>query len=136
MKTQLILFDSLQNSGVLGTLRGCFAIIPIIISIGLYAFYTQQSNWKKWLAVILISLALCSAIGVQLPANYKECITYGALIGLVVSVCFVCGMILFNIKVQKQHLLTIPILSLVLILSAFITRAASLRFRLYGSNAE
>lgn len=138
MRTQLIFFDTKYNSGVLGTLRGCAAIGPILLPLALWAWSSDLSPVGKVLTVTVVSLALCSAIGVQLPKSYRESAVYASLVASVVAVCFVCGASLAHGEFRaSSYLPVIPAAVATLVASALTTRALSLRFRLYGdSQAE
>ena len=89
MKTQLIFFDSWEESKK-GTLRGLVAIITLILC---DLIWFQILDYKKeggvtkkfnYISAFLAWLLICSAIGVQLPNNYKEAVVYGILVGLVI----------------------------------------------------
>ena len=87
MKTQLIFFDSFENS-VKGTTRGLIAFISLILFDIVRFSITKNSDKsnvpKNIYAMILVYLLLCSAIGVQLPSTYLEALIYGLLVGFVV----------------------------------------------------
>lgn len=134
MRTQLIFFDTKYNSGVLGTLRGCAAIGPILLPLALWARSSDLSPVGKVLTVTVVSLVLCSAIGVQLPKSYRESAVYASLVASVVSVCFVCGASLAHGEFRASYLSVIPAAVATLVVSALTTRALSLRFRLYGNS--
>ena len=141
--TSLIYFDNPVNSGIYGTLRGLVSF-PIILLFGIpFLCLCRGAAVHKIWSLILLSLALCSAIGVQLPKGYGECILYAGLIGLVVSVGFICIRTLFDgyadsieaseKENKRDHLiwLSIPYLCVCLIVSAVCTHAVSKRFDLY-----
>ena len=74
MKTELVFFSSLRDSKF-GTTRGVVAFLFLFVGL---------MPWLKcheWGWHILLCLALCSAIGVQLPCNYTTAGVYGLLIG-------------------------------------------------------
>ena len=80
--TELTFFGPYENS-LPGLQRGLISFIPLVI-IGLII------NWKNWVRVLIVSLFLCSAIGVQFSPNFwYEAFLYGFLVGVVVSVCVV-----------------------------------------------
>ena len=92
MKTELIFFDSFQNSKK-GTVRGLVAFISLIIfdliwfSISKNNIYSnvslKHSITRTLINSSLVYLVLCSAIGVQLPKSYNEALVYGMLVGFV-----------------------------------------------------
>lgn len=92
MKTELIFFDSFENSKK-GTVRGLVAFISLIIfdliwfSISKNNIYSnvslKHSLTRTLINSSLVYLVLCSAIGVQLPKNYNEALVYGMLVGFV-----------------------------------------------------
>ena len=132
MRTELIFFDSPTNSGKLGTARGAIAIVPIIVPIAYFSARVQNvTTMEKAIGVILLSLVLCSAIGVQLPDSFLSATTYAFLVGLVVSVSYIC-MTLLQGKYAHSQLWIIPCLCLILCVSAVITRALSVKWNLYG----
>lgn len=92
MKTELIFFDSFENSKK-GTVRGLVAFISLII-IDLIWFSISKNNiynnvslkhsiTRTLINSSLVYLVLCSAIGVQLPKSYNEALVYGMLVGFV-----------------------------------------------------
>ena len=93
MKTELIFFDSIENSKK-GTERCLIAFLSLAI-FDLIWFSLSSKNVYKTVkkkpniyCSILTYLILCSAIGVQLPKNYKEALVYGLLVGFVVYSIF------------------------------------------------
>lgn len=92
MKTELIFFDSFENSKK-GTVRGLVAFISLIIfdliwfSISKNNIYSnvslKHSITRTLINSSLVYLVLCSAIGVQLPKSYNEALVYGMLVGFV-----------------------------------------------------
>lgn len=134
MKTKLIFFDTPRNSGELGTARGAIAIVPIVIPLAFLSLCVRNTTkLHKSIGVILLSLVLCSAIGVQLPSSYVESITYSFLMGLVVSISYVCIALLYG-KYRHTDLACIPLLCAILIMSACVTRALSVQWNLYGES--
>lgn len=94
MKTELIFFDSIENS-MKGTKRGLIAFISLIIFdyvwFSLSSGTVYKSITKKPIniyAALLVYLVICSAIGVQLPKSYKEALVYGLLVGFVIYSVF------------------------------------------------
>tara|TARA_B100001093_G_C26765959_1_gene987911 strand:- start:838 stop:1236 length:399 start_codon:yes stop_codon:yes gene_type:complete len=93
MKTELIFFDSIENSKK-GTKRGLIAFISLIIFDFIWFSFSSKNIYKSIekkpniYCSILIYLILCSAIAVQLPKNYKEALVYGLLVGFVVYSIF------------------------------------------------
>lgn len=111
MKTQLIYFDSFENS-MKGTIRGLIAFITLII-IDLIRFSLMKITNKNnnvptnIYSMILVYLILCSAIGVQLPSKYSEALVFGCLVGLVVY-----GILNFyNLSFDNKDLDSIPRIS-------------------------
>ena len=92
MKTELIFFDSFENSKK-GTVRGLVAFISLIIfdliwfSISKNNIYNnvllKHSITRTLINSSLVYLVLCSAISVQLPKSYNEALVYGMLVGFV-----------------------------------------------------
>ena len=127
MKSQLIFFDTPRNSGRNGTLRGIIALPLIIVTLFLYHRFCipdAPMTVGRWVYYALFSLALCSAVGVQLPKTYLEAFLYCMLVGLVI--CTALGT-----SQPTQNLLTFLVIPLGLILSGVITRAMSLQLKLY-----
>ena len=87
MKTQLIFFDSIEESRK-GTLRGLVAIAVLIILDLLWFQIMDYSPiiTKKFnfISAFITYVLLCSAIGVQQPNSVEEAIVYGALVGFVI----------------------------------------------------
>lgn len=95
MKTQLIFFDTIENS-MEGTKRGLIAFISLIIfdliwfSISSKTIY-KSSVTKKPINIyvaIIVYLVMCSAIAVQLPESFIEALIYGLLVGFVIYSVF------------------------------------------------
>jgi uncharacterized membrane protein len=87
MKTELIFFDSYENS-LQGTMRGLIAFISLIVLDFIWLnlmknkYYTTKSPINIYSALI-VWLILCSAIAVQRPKSYKEALVYSLLVGFV-----------------------------------------------------
>ena len=88
MKTELIFFDSIENS-MKGTTRGLIAFVSLIVFDLIWFSFSRDSVYKSITksppniyAAILVYLIICSAIGVQLPKSYSEALVYGILVGL------------------------------------------------------
>lgn len=111
MKTQLIYFDSFENS-MKGMSRGLIAFITLIIfdliRFSLMKITNKNNNVPKNIySMILVYLILCSAIGVQLASKYSEALVFGCLIGLVVY-----GVLNFyNLSFNNEDLDSIPRIS-------------------------
>ena len=88
MKTELIFFDSYENS-LQGTVRGLIAFISLIVldfiwfSITKNKYHTTKSPINIY-AALGVWLLLCSAIAVQRPKSYTEALVYSLLVGFVV----------------------------------------------------
>ena len=89
MKTQLIFFGNYQDS-IEGLKRGVIAFITLI-SLDMIWFQCMDysevvtKNKVNVYSALLVWLLLCSAVGVQeKPSTYKEALSYGMLVGLVV----------------------------------------------------
>lgn len=94
MKTELIFFDSVENS-MKGTRRGLIAFVSLIIFDFIWFSISSDKIYntitKKPIniyASILVYLIICSAIGVQLPKSYTEALVYGLLVGFVIYSVF------------------------------------------------
>ena len=94
MKTELIFFDSIENS-MKGTKRGLIAFISLIIFDYIWFSFSSKTVYKSITkkpiniyAALLVYLVICSAIGVQLPKSYKEALVYGLLVGFVIYSVF------------------------------------------------
>lgn len=94
MKTELIFFDSIENS-MKGTKRGLIAFISLIIFDYIWFSLSSKTVYKSITkkpiniyAALLVYLVICSAIGVQLPKSYKEALVYGLLVGFVIYSVF------------------------------------------------
>mgnify|MGYP001437538326 CR=1 FL=1 len=137
VKTQLIFFDDVVQSGKFGTLRGLCALLIILPFMIPVAVWSNASRCHKMWTVLLASLALCSAIGVQLSGSYIESIVYASLIGLVISSVFICiKVLMFGYEeVKNKHLMwiSIPYLIVCLICAALFTHWMSTTCGLYGS---
>ena len=131
MKTELIFFDTPYNSGKLGTLRGLISISVIFPLLCILSM--NNMSLKRTGIIFLVSLVLCSCIGVQLPKSYIESIAYSGLIGLSISVISVCAIFLLTDRYKHNMLLGVPMLTAILIASAVVTRNLSLRWKLYGN---
>lgn len=88
MKTELIFFDSFENS-MKGTERGLIAFISLILFDMIWLKITKNSNFSTKVpyniySALLVWLLLASALAVQRPKSYFEALVYGALVGLVV----------------------------------------------------
>ena len=86
MKTRLIFFDSFENSKD-GFIRGFIVFISLIFFYLIWfkiVDYSSVINRKKIniYSAIIIWVLLSSALAVQIPSNYKEALTYSALVGL------------------------------------------------------
>lgn len=83
MKTQLIFFSDRVQSGIYGTSRGLAAFIVIVASMYLFL---KKVGWSH----LLLALAMCSAVAVQLPKKYQEVVTYNSLVtAVLLTVYFV-----------------------------------------------
>jgi uncharacterized membrane protein len=91
MKTELTFFGDRATSSI-GLKRGLvvFASIGLLDTLwftltkNIYEPYVTKKKISK-LVVVFIWIILCSALSVQLtPADYKEAIVYGSLVGFVV----------------------------------------------------
>ena len=94
MKTELIFFDSIENS-MKGTKRGLIAFISLIIFDYIWFSFSSKTVYKSITkkpiniyAALLVYLVICSAIGVQLPKSYKEALVYGLLVGFAIYSVF------------------------------------------------
>jgi len=90
--TEIVFFNGWESSKK-GLGRGLISFIPIFIFSSLYYKYKGNTSFTS---VFFISLAMCSAIGVQLPSSLRESYLYGGSVGLLVSLVIV------------SHLYTIP----------------------------
>tara|TARA_A100001015_G_C14946516_1_gene694894 strand:+ start:326 stop:730 length:405 start_codon:yes stop_codon:yes gene_type:complete len=93
MKTELIFFDSIENS-MKGTTRGLIAFISLILfdfiwfSLSSKTVYKSVTKKPNIYAAILVYLVICSAIAVQLPKTFNEALVYGLLVGFVIYSVF------------------------------------------------
>lgn len=93
MKTELIFFDSIENS-MKGTTRGLIAFISLIVfdfiwfSLSSKTVYKSVTKKPNIYAAILVYLVICSAIAVQLPKTFNEALVYGLLVGFVIYSVF------------------------------------------------
>ena len=93
MKTELIFFDSIENS-MKGTTRGLIAFISLILfdfiwfSLSSKTVYKSVTKKPNIYAAILVYLIICSAIAVQLPKTFNEALVYGLLVGFVIYSVF------------------------------------------------
>jgi uncharacterized membrane protein len=111
MITTIGFFNDKQQSK-LGTLRGLIAF-PIVVIAGLtWYFYVLpkidestriQLSLKSVLSLIVASIILVSAVGVQLPTDTKTASTYGALVGF----CIFGILNLFKIAHDRSILVSI-----------------------------
>ena len=129
MKTILIYFDSLQNSGVFGTLRGLCAFLVIMILL-IPIVGSVSTLWS----LALFALAVCSAIGVQLPSSYLDSVVYSALVSLVICVtyCCLCNLLQVNYIDIYQTLVFLTYIVLVIIVAAVVTRFVASKLFWYG----
>lgn len=103
MKTQLIFFDNNEESKK-GLKRGsiAFCIILILLIVQNAIFTKYKYTYRLLLSYMVVSLLLCSAIGVQLPTNINEASIYSCLIGLVVfGIYYSMNYGLYNISFSK-----------------------------------
>lgn len=134
MKTQLIYFDSNYQSGFLGTSRGFLSIIILLLFFLPMSYLIRNRNLSfglRFLSIFIFSLVLCSAVGVQLPKNIRECILYNFLVGMVISVCIVCFLTV-NGNYRHQFLLLIPTITTTIVLSGMFTYHMSTALKLYS----
>ena len=93
MRTELIFFDSIENS-MKGTTRGLIAFISLILfdfiwfSLSSKTVYKSVTKKPNIYAAILVYLVICSAIAVQLPKTFNEALVYGLLVGFVIYSVF------------------------------------------------
>lgn len=87
MKTELIFFDSFNNS-MDGTKRGLIAFISLIVFDLIWFSFTTNKLYNMTTrnpiniySAIIVWLILCSALTVQLPKSYNEALVYGILVG-------------------------------------------------------
>ena len=92
VKSDLIYFGNLTDSAS-GMKRAfpCFLILMIILVV----FFRKSKLIKKskiiyFLTVFVLSVVLCSALGVQLPKHEYEAGLYGFLVGCVIAVSYFC----------------------------------------------
>ena len=97
-KTTLVYFNGRDDS-IKGLFRGFIAFIFLFA--GLFAYHNVKDNMLRILNVIIISLLLCSAIGVQISSGILESLFYGFLVGLTVSIIVVCNMFISNCSTKK-----------------------------------
>ena len=131
MKTELIFFDSLRNSGYLGTMRGFFAFVVIMSMMIPVILITKKYSIHSVWSTLLGALVLCSAIGVQLPSSYKEVVAYSGLIGLAISVFCICTDVFYRGYSSHKMWLLVPYVCTVSILSALFTRYISQKYGFY-----
>ena len=87
-RTELVFFDGWEASKN-GLARGFIAFVPLCVSLSIY--HKVNVDIPTRLSYILIvSLVLCSAIGVQLATTTRESVYYGLLVGACVSILTVC----------------------------------------------
>ena len=92
MKSSIVFFDTLENSK-----RGLFrtlVIFPIFILITIGWLFITKSLYNKhidnvnknrlWVSMIITSILIISAIGIQTPNTLSEAIVFSALVGVVV----------------------------------------------------
>ena len=132
VKSTLIFFDT-AHQGRLGTMRGLVAVVPIllVLSASFLVPSLQSSVLSKVCGLGLVSLMLCSAIGVQLPTGYSSAVIYGSLVGLVVATSYL-GLKL--VTAGRWHRADFYLSFLVLFscaVAAVVTRVFSLHFSLY-----
>lgn len=132
-ETTLVYFGTHKTS-IYGTLRGAAAIVPLIlVAVFLTCLFNpaKVSTATRVWTIVLGSLVLCSAIGVQLPRSYNEAGQYGALVGLVVSVMYVCLKAYGTGSVKRHDLYAMAVLIIVMASVALWTMFVSLRYSLY-----
>ena len=130
--SQLVFFDNHRNS-VLGTKRGLISFIPLVLVIGIAAAttYKEVPLANKIGGILLISLVLCSAIGVQIATSYHSALVYGALVGVVVgSTVFGVAQVTSETP-SKLELWSIVLFPLITSPLAALTFALSTRYNWY-----
>ena len=86
MKSSIVFFDSFQNS-IRGTLRGIIIFFPIVILNYLffkYYYNIKNTTVKFYIALIISSILIVSAIGVHNPNSTTKAVVYAGLVGFVV----------------------------------------------------
>jgi len=82
VQTNLLFFGTKADSR-LGMFRGGTAFVPILVVL---LAMSETLDWYTIVPALLLSLVLCSAVGVQFPSSTSEAALYGALVGFVVMV--------------------------------------------------
>lgn len=136
-RTSLVYFGS-ANDSTLGTARGLIAFVPLSIAFFAVSIVYNSGICTKIWTVLLMSLVLCSAIGVQLPRGRSEAVLYGGLVGLVVGISNLClrSLAMGTGALTIIDLLIVVIMTLVMMGTALVTREVSVRLDLYGSEIQ
>ena len=131
-QTEIIFFDTTHNS-VLGTCRAAISFFPLIIILGgLVSSIDGIGKLRKIMSVLLASLVLCSAIGVQLPKTYYQAGLYGLLVGLVAGAC-ITSVEMINPNSTKAFVWAIVVLPIITSLLSLLTFRLATQFNLYPS---
>ena len=92
MKTELVMFDTIENSNI-GNKKGFVALVSIILidmiwfKISMKKYRSGIGNMRKSIRYIPAGISwflVSCALSVQNPKSLKEAMTYGALVGFVI----------------------------------------------------
>lgn len=128
VRSEIIFFDTTRNS-MLGTGRAVISFFPMLIIFALLV-NGVVNGVEKWCGIILASLVLSSAIGVQLPKTYYQAGLYGLLVGVVVGSC-ITAVEMITPKETFPLIWAIIALPIITGLLSLLTFAISSRVNLY-----
>lgn len=126
-RTELIFFSTYHDS-IYGTLRGVVSFIPMCL---LFSFLS-----RKYITSCILSLVICSAIGVQLPQTMIETILYNMLVGMCISSCYICLDYTMSKKPRfgfGRSVLFVVMFTTFITILGVLTRLMSMNFDLYRS---
>lgn len=135
MTVSKIQYFGTVNDSLYGILRGLVSFLILFPLTLIFTFMRKNKNNSTVgtiLSSILISLVLCSSLGVQISYGQMESVQYGFLVGLVVST-FACCMeyILYAKYPMIKYVMFIITVCTVLMICSLLTYNVSTFYNIY-----